>query len=305
MARVPPTRPRRAKARPFPLFQQMTIVGVGLIGGSLGMICKQQGLVKTIVGAGRRVKNLKRAVELKAIDRYVTDLAEAAAGSDLLVLATPVDTFEAVLRTCAPRLAPGAIVTDVGSVKGPLVERMEALAPAGIRVVGMHPIAGKEKTGVEAASPDLFRDALCILTPTSQTDPDALAKVRRLWEACGARIREMDPMLHDRVLGAVSHLPHVLAFAIVNTNATFQERFIPGLDLQAFAGGGYKDTTRIAASSPEMWRDICLWNRDNLLNQIELYEARLNHVKAILKAGDGEGLVREFTLAKQRREKIT
>ena len=305
MARVPPTRPRRAKARPSPLFQQMTIVGVGLIGGSLGMICKQQGLVKTIVGAGRRVKNLKRAVELKAIDRYVTDLAEAAAGSDLLVLATPVDTFEAVLRTCAPRLAPGAIVTDVGSVKGPLVERMEALAPAGIRVVGMHPIAGKEKTGVEAASPDLFRDALCILTPTSQTDPDALAKVRRLWEACGARIREMDPMLHDGVLGAVSHLPHVLAFAIVNTIATFQERYMPGLDLQAFAGGGYKDTTRIAASSPEMWRDICLWNRDNLLNQIELYEARLNHVKAILKAGDGEGLVREFTLAKQRREKIT
>jgi len=232
-------------------------------------------------------------------------LAEAAAGSDLFVLATPVDTFEAVLRACAPRLAPGAIVTDVGSVKGPLVERMEALVPAGIRVVGTHPIAGKEKTGVEAASLDLFRDALCILTPTSKTDPEALAKVRRLWEACGARIREMDPMLHDRVLGAVSHVPHVLAFAIVNTIATFQERYMPGLDLQAFAGGGYKDTTRIAASSPEMWRDICLWNRDNLLHQIELYEARLNHIKAILKAGDGEGLVREFTLAKQRREKIT
>src|SRR5438552_16604621 len=287
------TRTGRRKTHSLPLFQQMTIAGVGLIGGSLGMICEQQGLVKTIVGAGRLVENLKRAVERKAIDRYVTDLAEAAAGSDLFVLATPVDAFEAALRTCAPRLAPGAIVTDVGSVKGPLVERMEALAPAGIRVVGMHPIAGKEKTGVEAASPDLFRDALCILTPTSQTDPDALAKVRRLWEACGARIREMDPMLHDRVLGAVSHLPHVLAFAIVNTIATFQERFIPDLDLQAFAGGGYKDTTRIAATSPEMWRDMCLWNRDNLLNQIELYEARLNHVKAILKAGDGEGLVRE------------
>jgi len=305
MKPVAPTRSRRTKTWPFPLFQQMTIVGVGLIGGSLGMICKQQGLVKTIVGAGRRVKNLKRAVERKAIDRYVTDLAAAAAGSDLFVLATPVDTFEAVLRVCAPRLAPGAIVTDVGSVKGPLVERMEALVPAGIRVVGAHPIAGKEKTGVEAASLDLFRDALCILTPTSQTDPDALAKVRRLWEACGAQIREMDPMLHDRVLGAVSHVPHVLAFALVNTIATFQERYMPGLDLQAFAGDGYKDTTRIAASSPEMWRDICLWNRDNLLHQIELYEARLNHIKAILKAGDGGGLVREFTQAKQRREKIT
>src|SRR6266852_7324485 len=147
MARVQPTRPRNAKTWPFPLFQQMTIVGVGLIGGSLGIICKQQGLVKTSVGAGRRVKNLKRAVELKAIDRYVTDLAEAAAGSDLFVLATPVDTFEAVLGTCAPRLAPGAIVLEVGGVKGPLVERMEALVPAGIRVVGAHPIAGKEQTG--------------------------------------------------------------------------------------------------------------------------------------------------------------
>jgi len=176
--------------------------------------------------------------------------------------------------------------------------------PDGIRVVGTHPIAGNEKTGVEAASLDLFRDALCILTPTSQTDPEALAKVRRLWEACGTRTREMEPLLHDRVLAAVSHLPHVLAFALVNATATFQERNMPYLDLQAFAGGGYKDTTRIAASSPEMWRDICLWNRDNLLHQIELYEARLNHIKAILKASDAEGLVHEFTVAKQRREKI-
>ena len=305
MAPVAPTRSRRAATRPLPLFQQMTIVGVSLIGGSLGMICKQQGLVKTIVGGGRRVENLKKAVERKVIDRYATDLAEAAAGSDLFVLATPVDNFEAALRACAPRLARGAIVTDVGSVKGPLVERMEALVPAGIRVVGTHPIAGNEKTGVEAASLDLFRDALCILTPTSQTDPEALAKVRRLWEACGTRTREMEPLLHDRVLAAVSHLPHVLAFALVNATATFQERNMPYLDLQAFAGGGYKDTTRIAASSPEMWRDICLWNRDNLLHQIELYEARLNHIKAILKAGDAEGLTREFTQAKQLREKVT
>jgi len=302
-----PLQPRATgtPTRPLQLFQQMTIVGVGLIGGSLGMICKQQGLVKTIVGGGRRVENLKRAVERKVIDHYVTDLAEAAAGSDLFVLATPVDTFEATLRACAPRLAPGAIVTDVGSVKGPLVERMEALVPAGIKVVGAHPIAGKEKTGVEAASLDLFREALCILTPTPQTDPDALAKVRRLWEACGARVRELDPMLHDLVLGAVSHLPHVLAFALVNTIVALQERYVPGLDLQAFAGGGYKDTTRIAASSPEMWRDICLWNRDNLLRQIALYEARLTHIKALLKAGDAEGLTREFTQAKQLREKIT
>ena len=147
------------------LFKQMTIVGVGLIGGSLGMICKQQGLVGTVVGAGRRVENLKKAIELKAIDRYSTNLAEAAAGSDLLVLAAPVDTFESALTACATKLAPNAVVTDVGSVKGPLVSRMEALVPAGVRVVGAHPIAGKEKTGVDAASLELFRGALARRSP--------------------------------------------------------------------------------------------------------------------------------------------
>lgn len=287
-----------------PLFRQMTIVGVGLIGGSLGMICRQQGLVETVVGTGRRIENLKKAVELKAIDRYTTDLADAASGSDLLVLATPVDTFESALITCAPKLAQGAIITDVGSVKGPLIGRMEALAPSGAMVVGAHPIAGKEKTGVEAATVELFRGALCILTPTPKTDPAALAKVRRLWEATGARLSEMDPYIHDRVLGAVSHLPHMVAFALVNAIAAVQETQTPGLDLQTFSGGGYKDTTRIAASSPEMWRDICLWNRDNLVSQIEAYQACLETLRGLIKAGDGEGLTREFERAKRVRERL-
>jgi prephenate dehydrogenase len=286
------------------LFTQMTIVGVGLIGGSLGMICKQQGLVGAVIGTGRRVENLKKAVERKAIDRYITDLAEAASGSDLLVLATPVDTFEAALKTCAPKLAPGAVVTDVGSVKGSLVARMEALAPPGASVVGAHPIAGKEKTGVDAASMELFQGALCILTPTARTDPAALAKIRRLWEATGARVSEMDPDLHDRVLGAVSHLPHMAAFALVNAIADIQETQTPGLDLQAFSGGGYKDTTRIAASSSEMWRDIGLWNRDNLVRQIEVYQACLEKLKRLVKAGNGKGLLGEFERAKQVRERI-
>jgi prephenate dehydrogenase len=287
-----------------PLFRQMTIVGVGLIGGSLGMVCKQQGLVGTVVGAGRQVEPLKQAVALKALDRYSTDLAEAAAGSDLLVLATPVSAFEAALKTCAPQLAPGAVVTDVGSVKGPLVARMEALAPTGASVVGAHPIAGKEKSGVEAATVELFRGALCVLTPTPQTDHLALAKVRRLWEAAGAQVCEMDPDLHDRVLGAISHLPHVVAFALVKAITTIHETHQPGLNLQAFSGGGYKDTTRIAASSPEMWRDICLWNRENLVGQIELYQTCLEELKGLVKAGDGDGLLREFERAKQVRERI-
>jgi prephenate dehydrogenase len=287
-----------------PIFKQMTIVGVGLIGGSLGMICKQQGLVETVIGTGRRVENLKKAVALQAIDRYSTDLAEAASGSDLLLLATPVDTFEAVLKTCATGLAPGAIVTDVGSVKGRLVTRMEALITGDTAVVGAHPIAGKEKSGIAAASIDLFKGARCILTPTSRTNPAALAKIRRLWEQTGAVVTEMDPDLHDQVLGAVSHLPHMVAYALVNAISSIQESQTPGVDLQALAGGGYRDTTRIAASSPEMWRDICLWNRDNLIGQIDQYLSCLERLKALIKSGDSEGLFREMDRAKQVRERL-
>ena len=292
------------KSGTLSLFKQMTIVGVGLIGGSLGMICKRKGLVESVVGAGRRVENLRKAVELHAIDRYCTDPREAASGSDLLILATPVDSFERALKACGPALASGAIVSDVGSVKGALVARMESLVPVGVSVVAAHPIAGKEKTGVAAASMELFQGARCILTPTARTNADALAKIRRLWEATGAEVSEMDPDLHDRVLGAVSHLPHVVAYALVNAVAALQKSQSQEPDLQAFAGGGYRDTTRIAASSPEMWRDICLWNRDNLVSQIELYQACLDRLKALIKAGDGEGLIRELEQAKQRRERI-
>jgi prephenate dehydrogenase len=288
----------------LPLFKRMTIVGVGLIGGSLGMICKRKGLVEFVAGVGRREDNLRKAVELQAIDRYYTDIREAASGCDLLILATPVDTFERLLETCAPALPSGAIVSDVGSVKGPLVARMESLVPAGVAVVAAHPIAGKEKSGVAAASVELFQGTRCILTPTPRTQTEALAKMRRLWEATGARVSEMDPDLHDRVLGAVSHLPHVVAFALVNAVAALQDAHPQQPDFQAFAAGGYRDTTRIAASSPEMWRDICLWNRDNLVNQIELYQACLDNLKALMKAGDGEGLMQELERAKKRREGI-
>jgi prephenate dehydrogenase len=300
-----PSQPSAASsARSSCMFKQMTIVGVGLLGGSLGMICKQQGLAETIVGAGRRVEKLQKAVALNAIDRYSTDLAEAASGSDLLLLATPVDTFEEALKICAPRLSRGAIVTDVGSVKGHLVKRMESLVPDDMAVVGGHPIAGKEQSGVEAATIDLFRGARCILTPTPRTNPAALMKVRQLWERTGAQVTEMDPDLHDRVLGAVSHLPHIVAYALVNAISSIQESQISELDLQAFSGGGYRDTTRIAASSAEMWRDICLWNRDNLVDQVDRYLSCLETLKALIKAGDGEGLLREMERAKRMRERL-
>lgn len=285
-------------------FKQVAIVGVGLIGGSLGMVLKQRGLADGVVGIGRRIENLKTAVTLGAIDRYVSDPVTGVEGSDLVVLATPVDTYERHLKEWAPRLRSGTIVTDVGSVKGDLVACAESLMPASVRFVGAHPIAGREKTGVAAGSVDLFRGARCILTPTPRTAPDALRTVRTLWEAAGSQVSEMDPYVHDRVLGAVSHLPHAVAFTLINALVEVRDRLVPDLDLLGYAGGGLRDTTRIAASSPEMWRDIFLWNRENLVSTIEVYERHLAQLKQLIKAGDGPGIEKELERAKQVREQL-
>jgi prephenate dehydrogenase len=285
-------------------FTQVAIVGVGLIGGSLGMLLKRKGLADSVVGIGRRVENLKTAVELGAIDRYVPDGTAGVREADLVVLATPVDTYERHLRAWGPALRRGCVVSDVGSVKGALVQLCEGLIPAHARFVGAHPIAGKEKTGVTAASPDLFTGARCIVTPTDRTDPDALRLVRELWEAAGSTVTAMDPLLHDRLLGAVSHLPHVAAYSLMNALAEMQERIVSGQDLLSYSGGGLRDTTRIAASSPEMWRDIFLWNRDNIVALVEIYERHLQRLKELIKAGDGPGIEKELSRAKQVRDTL-
>jgi prephenate dehydrogenase len=285
-------------------FKRVAIVGVGLIGGSLGMILRRKKLADEVVGIGRRVENLKAAVELGAIDRYVSDPKEGVKAADLVVLATPVDTYEQHLRDWAESLSAGTVVTDVGSVKGLLVERAEALMARRVHFVGAHPIAGKEKTGVAAGSDTLFQGARCILTPTSSTDRSALATVRALWESAGSIVLDMDPYLHDKILGAVSHLPHVAAFALVNTLADVRDDGIPELDLAGHSGGGLRDTTRIAASSPEMWRDIFLWNRDNIVAFIEAYERRLGELKRLIHAGDGAGIEKELEQAKREREQL-
>lgn len=285
-------------------FTQVTIVGVGLIGGSLGMILKRKGLADRVVGVGRRVENLKKAVELGAIDHYVVDSTEGVREADLVVLATPVDTYERHLKEWASCLKAGAIVTDVGSVKGPLVEQAEAALPHGVHFVGAHPIAGKEKTGVVAGTPQLFTGARCIITPTKTTDPEALERVRALWRETGSVVMEMDPYEHDKILGAVSHLPHVAAFALTNALIDLRERLIPSLDLAGHSGGGLRDTTRIAASSPEMWRDIFLWNRDNIVACIEAYERSLARLKQLIKSGDAARIEKELERAKQEREKF-
>jgi len=288
-----------------PHFKQVAIVGVGLIGGSLGMILRRQQLADSVVGIGRRVENLKTAVELGAIDRYVADPREGVEGADFVLLATPVDTYERHLQEWAACLNPGTIVSDVGSVKGDLVAKSESLMPSAVRFVGAHPIAGKEKTGVAAGSEALFAGARCILTPTAKTDPEALRTVRALWELAGSIVLEMDPFLHDKILGAVSHLPHVAAFALMTALADVRDHGLPELDLAGHSGGGLRDTTRIAASSPEMWRDIFLWNRDNLGLLIDTYQRHLDELKRLILAGDGAGIEKQLEKARHERERLT
>ncbi|MBL8072925.1 MAG: prephenate dehydrogenase/arogenate dehydrogenase family protein [Nitrospira sp.] len=285
-------------------FKQVAIIGVGLIGGSLGMIIRRKGLADHVVGIGRRVENLKTAVALGAIDRYVADPQEGVRGADLVVLATPVDTYERHLREWAHCLSPGSIVSDVGSVKGTLVERSEAAMPVGVHFVGAHPIAGKEKTGVAAGSDQLFKGARCILTPTRQTDATALERVRQLWEETGSIMLTMDPHLHDQILGAVSHLPHVAAFALMNALSELRDQELSSLDLAAHSGGGLRDTTRIAASSPEMWRDIFLWNRANVVAYIDRYTKALEELKRLINTGDAAGIEKALERAKGEREKL-
>jgi prephenate dehydrogenase len=189
----------------------MVVIGVGLIGGSLALDCRKLGLVSDVVGVGRNPENLDRAVSLKVIDRFTHDATEAVRGADLVVLATPVGRLLSLAEELAPHLSPGTLVTDVGSVKGRWVDAIERVMPPGVDFVGGHPVAGREKSGVEAASLDLFRGARCIVTPTARTSPDALSKIEALWSRVGATVIRMDPDRHDQIFAAVSHLPHVAA----------------------------------------------------------------------------------------------
>ncbi len=285
----------------LPFFNRMVVVGVGLIGGSLSIVSRRKGLVKEIIGVGRGAGNLKEAVKLKIIDSFTFDISEAVKGADLIVLAAPVGSFEGLVKQMSRSLSKGAIITDAGSVKGEMVNRIERLLPRGAYFVGGHPIAGKEKTGVNAASQTLFEGTKCILTPTKKTDALALKKIKALWNAVGAEVVLMDPMLHDKVLGAVSHLPHAAAYSIVNTVAEIKKN---GNNFIAFSGGGFKDFTRIAASSPEMWRDIFLSNRVNLINMISRYQKNLEKLKKYIKDKDSKGLIKELEKAKAIRDRL-
>ena len=285
-------------------FKQVTIVGVGLIGGSLGMVLKRNGLADHVIGVGRTIENLELACTLGAIDRYEQEPEQAIPGADLVIVAVPVEQYASHLQRWGSLLPEGTIVSDVGSVKGPLVQQAESLMPVGVHFVGAHPIAGKEQSGVGAACADLYQNALCLVTPTTITNPEAVVTIQRLWEAAGAHVLSIDPFLHDWIVGAVSHLPHIAAFALMNALSDLQQQTDSEVDLLNFSGGGLRDTTRIAASSPEMWRDIFLWNRDNMLVMIEALEHHIQRLKISIRENDGTGIEQAIAKARDARQRV-
>ncbi len=282
------------------MINKLVILGVGLIGGSFALALREAGLVREIVGVGRSAENLSAALGTYVIDRATNDAAEAVQGADLVLLAVPVGEIDAMLGRIAPALDAGTVITDVGSTKQNVLDAARArLGAAFPRFVPGHPIAGAEQSGVKAARGDLFRDRRVVLTPVAETDPAARAMVTRLWQACGAQVSEMSAAEHDAVFAAVSHLPHVLAFALVDYIAAQPNAG----QLFGFAASGFRDFTRIAGSAPEMWRDICLANQEALLERIRGYEAELARIKALIAAGDGDGLAASFRRAREARQK--
>ena len=279
---------------------KVVICGVGLIGGSFALAQKKSALAtRRIVGMGRTRAPLEQALRLGVIDEIASDWAAALDGADLVLLGMPVGQMPAVMRALAPHLGPNTLVTDGGSTKADVVAAARAAFGDKIgQFVPGHPIAGAEKSGVGAATADLFADRRVVLTPLPENAAEAVATVRAAWEACGAKVSQLAPDEHDRVFAAVSHLPHLLAFALVHDFA--------GRDnadqLFGFAAGGFRDFTRIASSHPEMWRDICLANRTALLAELDAYMAELLKTRVLLAAADGAGLEGMFATARARRD---
>lgn len=283
------------------LFERVAVAGVGLIGGSLAAAVRQAGLVGEVVGFGRGEANLRLAAERGLIDRWTRDPAAAVRNADAVVLATPVGVSAVLADTFRPHARPGTLLTDAGSVKGSLVAALEARWAGIGPVVGGHPIAGSEESGAGAARADLFRGRRCILTPTATTDRAALARVRALWEGVGARVEEMPAAVHDEILARVSHLPHLLAFALA---ATVGDAETAGRTVLDYAGSGFRDTTRIAASPPELWRDIALANAGALRAALAEFRTCLAHLEALVAAGDAAGLEAALAAAQAARRRL-
>jgi len=284
------------------MFRTMVIAGVGLIGGSLALAARERGLVERVVGYGRNETTLRRGKRIGILDRYFLHAGDFPEDTDFLVLATPVSAIAPLTRSFLPRLRRRCLISDVGSVKRRVVADMDRLLKAGPPFVGAHPIAGSDQWGPDAARADLFVRRRCIITPTAKSNPAAVKKLRTFWRRVGAKVETMDATVHDRVLGVVSHLPHVAASALVNA---LERTKVGSLDLAEYCGSGFRDTTRIAAGRPELWRDICLLNREAVLKGLREYARGIERFAEYVRRNDGPGLEREFERALATRKRIT
>tara|TARA_R110000772_G_scaffold49123_9_gene113102 strand:+ start:44586 stop:45485 length:900 start_codon:yes stop_codon:yes gene_type:complete len=276
-----------------PMFNRMAFIGIGLIGSSLARVVRRDGLAGEIAVAARRQETLDAAVRLGLADQVTTDPAEAARDADIVVICTPLGAYAAVAEAIAPALKPGAIVTDVGSVKRAAIEAIKPHLPAGVHLVPGHPLAGTEHSGPESGFAELFEGRWHLLTPETGTDEAAVAKVTELWQRAGSKVEIMDPAHHDQVLAITSHLPHLIAYTIVDTatqlSADLQKEVIE------FSATGFRDFTRIAASDPVMWRDIFLTNREAVLEILGRFTEDLTAMQRMIRKGDGDGLEEVFT----------
>ncbi len=283
------------------MIDKLCIIGVGLIGGSLARALRAKEFVHEVIGYGRSIENLNEAVRLGVIDGVEPTAPAAVRDADMVVIAVPIGATRDVLTQIASALAPDAVITDVGSVKGSVVQDARAaLGPRFSRFVPGHPIAGTERSGVAASFPELFERRRVIVTPEPETSPEALARVQAMWEAVGADVSAMTAADHDRILAASSHLPHVLAYNLVDMIVRMDEH----RSIFDCAGGGFRDFTRIAASDPTMWRDIFLANRDELLALLQQYQDDLQALMEAIERGDGRWLWETFARAKHAREQL-
>jgi len=273
----------------------VTIVGVGLIGGSLGMAIKKNKLAREVVGLSYNQASLDEAIKNKAIDSAFTDVSKAIRNADLVILATPVDSIIKLLPAINPHLKRGCIVTDVGSAKLEIIEAVEKKLNAPNFFVGSHPLAGSEKGGSENARADLFEDSLCVMTPKKQTHRTARERVKYLWTNIGAKVKTLSPEEHDEILAYVSHLPHLAAYGLMET--------VPKKFLE-YAARGLKDTTRIAGSSPQMWNDICMANSKNILKALDEMVKNLAILRKAIVQHDQKSLIQSFIKAKEKRDEI-
>ncbi len=285
-----------------PIFDRVALVGIGLIGSSLARVMRRQNLAGHIAIATRSEETLARARELALGDSYTTDAKEAVRDADLVIVAVPVGASRKVAEEIAPALKPGAIVTDVGSTKRSVVSQMAPHIPAGVHFIPGHPIAGTEHSGPDAGFADLFEGRWCILTPVPGTDDAALADLSRFWEACGSKVDTMDPEHHDMVLAIVSHLPHIIAYNIVGTADDLET--VTKSEVIKYSASGFRDFTRLAASDPTMWRDVCLHNKDAILEMLARFSEDLTALRRAIRWGDGEQLFDLFTRTRAVRRSI-